>query len=344
MKKGNVERPKVETSDTIFSKVSVLCHKKITSVSEALTALSREMTKANVFPSKTINLAAKIAYKETEESLAWVEGIVTLLLNSASNQEDWFSKPRAALFLFGLNIGNGTNKEIQIRIIGDYVLTNFIPQNESQLIDHLKIANVFTQQVNFNKDFFPYGSLFIFKKVIFEKESFPFQIPQKYISSSVKLLETLITFPTVRIVSPEIVHGNVGHPQIQNLIYNAKIYEQRRIEEYRTQRIYPPMIQMIEPQISKIFKKKSEDDRLKQELKKERSKTKKELRRTREFAREEKEKEKVQKKRQKEKERRKVWAMLEAGRTDDLNMAAMPAHEDEEDQNENEDVDESSEE
>lgn len=69
--------------------------------------------------------------------------------------------------------------------------------------------------------------------------------------------------------------------------------------------------------------KKTEEERLKDILKKE-------LRQTREFARQEKEKEKIEKKIEKDKERRKVMAMLEAGRTDDLNIAAAPAHEEEE--------------
>lgn len=320
-------KPKVETTGDLLARTGRLCGGSVRTVEEALSALAGHVDAASVFPVKAISLAAKLARGEADAANAWAGGAVQRLLAAAESAEDWFAKPRAGEFLFAMNIAAGTVAEGQLRIIGDYALAKYAPRSETELIDQLRIASVFAQNAG---DSYPHGAVFVAKRGVFEKDSFAFRVQQSTVSSAAGIFEMLMKERSVRNVSPELLLGCSGGAQAQRIIQDANTAKQSRIEEYMNRRVYPPMIQMIQPQISKVYKKKTEEERLKEELKRERAKTKKELRQTREFARQEKEKERIQKKIDKDKQRRQVMAMLEAGRTDDLNMAAAPAHEEEE--------------
>ena len=104
----------------------------------------------------------------------------------------------------------------------------------------------------------------------------------------------------------------------------------QRIEAYLNRRVFPPMIHMIQPQLEFVPKFKSEEDMLRDKLKRAR----REAKRTERQVAKVKMQEMREAHRKKKEERDKTWkeniAMLEAGRTDDLNMAAAPAQGDEE--------------
>ena len=249
----NFSKPKVETTEDLLAKIGNLCNAKISSVDEALSKLSYHVSETNVFPSKALSFASKLSSKESDLASAWAEGVIQHLLVSAENEESWFSKPKSGMFLFGMNISAGTNKESQLRIIGDYVLTKFKPRNEKELVEHLRIASVFVQNLD---NSFPYGSVFLTKKVVFDKDSFGFRIQQSIISSAVNLLEILIKSDPVRIIAPELLMGCNDGSQVHKIIETADFAKQSRIDEFLNQRVYPVMIQMIQPHIPKVHKNK----------------------------------------------------------------------------------------
>jgi hypothetical protein len=179
------------------------------------------------------------------------------------------------------------------------------------------------EQFNNDKETFPNGPIVFLRKVIFDREAFNFSIPQAQFAIAVKLFETINGFPSVFRISPELLVDIPARPQFRALTARAASAAVRRIEEFTQRRVFPPMIQMIFPQLEPPQKAKTEEERLRKLLKTEARKTK---RNEREHAKERVAKmveAKQKKKTAAEATRRKVIAELEGQRTFDLNIAAV---------------------
>jgi hypothetical protein len=102
--------------------------KRIGSLSEALTAL------CDSFPgqiaSKHLTLAGKLARSDPDLSFAWVDGIITHLLTSTDSAATWFARPKSIQFLFTTNIARSSFRETQLRMIADYALSKFLPEQK----------------------------------------------------------------------------------------------------------------------------------------------------------------------------------------------------------------------
>jgi hypothetical protein len=316
------QRPHFKSLSHLLQSAATLTgQKRIASLSAALTALCDNFGKGEK-ASKVLSLAGKLARYDVDLAIAWVDGIIVSLLAGTESGDAWFAKPKACQFLFAMNIACGTFRETRLRLIADYALSKFLPKSEDQLRDHLRITALFIEQFNENGDVFPSGPVYILRKVLADRSSFGFFVSQKVTAAATKLFEEMSTLPTIYSVYPELSQGIPSNPQFKRIHELAEKAKQQRIESFRTKRVFPPMIQMIPPQLDIVPKYKSEEDRLRKVLKNE---TRKVKRAEREAAKEKlrvKMEEKEKRKEERENVRKKVMSMMESERNYDLNMAA----------------------
>lgn len=357
-KRNRFARPP-QPNDTVslFKKINQLCHSNTTSFSGALDLLSKSLNDPSIPSSKAIYLASKLALNDQDLAFSWVDGVINHMTSLSQSASDWFSEIQSNNFLFAFNISIGTHRETQLRIISDYVLSRFIPQTRVQLIDHLKIASVIAQHQHSHPNIFPSGPVYLIQLILSNPSEFHFTIAKTLTESAIRLLDTLVSpGGPVKEILPELLQSinqpsklvdiassslstvsQLSQPSIDIL---KKLNEQSkaicidRIVEFTSRRIYPPMIQMIQPMLAD--KVVSEEKKLKQQLRKERRKTKRDIEQARKAIQEDQLEKKLKRKDEKEKENRKNLAMLEGERTYDLNMAAQPAKEDEEEEDKSE--------
>lgn len=365
MNKKNRFPPPPQPNDTAFllKKINQLCHSNVTNFSGALDTLSKSLNNPTIPSSKAIYLASKLASSDQDLSFTWVDGVINHFTTFSSNENDWFSEPQSNYFLFAFNISIGTHRETQLRIMADYVLSKFIPQTRIQLIDHLKIASVIVQHHKSHHDIYPSGPIYLIQLILSRPEEFHFTIAKTFIESAVRLLDTLVSSggPILEML-PELLQS-INQPSklieiatsslssvsqltpstietLRKLNEQAKAVSSSRIDEFLSRRIFPPMIQMIQPMLTN--KPIDEEKKLKKIMKKERRKTKRAIEESRKAVLKDKIEKKIKHKEEKDNEYKKNIAMLERERTYDLNMAAQPANdgEEEEDKNQSENEDE----
>ena len=334
-------RPPVNDVNVLFKKIQQICHTKIHNISGALDVLSRSLEKPEIPSSKCIYLASKISSYDNEQSLVWVDEVIKHFLAAADSDSEWFKEKQSGLFLFAYNISVRTHRESQLRIISDYVLAKRKPKNVAQLAEHLKIASVLVQQHKSRTDVFPSGPVYLIHSILVTPQIYPFEIPKSLTDTAIRLLEALRYNESVSLIFPEICSEIEKLPETQKLHDIAAVLTNKRVDDYKSQRIYPPMIQMIHPLLT--AKTLTEEQKLKKQLKKEKHKTKREIEQARKILQRDMLQRKAERKEKKDAERRKVIAMLESERTYDLNMAAAPPAEDEEEEEQNdEDLNEAS--
>lgn len=308
----------------LLAKTSVIAKKKLRTVSECLDALTVALARG-AGASKCIDLATKISQIEVEETEIWVTDTINKLIEACESSETWFSGIRSTPVLFIANIAAGTVQEEQLRVVCDYALSKFTPMTEHALTEHMRIAAVFIQTHHANHSHFLSGAAIMLRRVIYERDGCPFEIPRAVSDSACRLLTELSRFPAVNHCLPEMI-GSAAEPP--GLAREAVKAEQQRIEEYLKRRVYPPMIQTLKPQVEYVPKFKTEEDRLRDKLKR----AKREAKRTEKEVALNKMSEmreaKTTRREESERTRKEVITMLEAHRNDDLNMAAAPAKED----------------
>lgn len=338
---------------SLFKKINQLCHSNVTSFSGALDILSKSLNNPSINPSKAIYLASKLALSDQDLAFTWVDGVINRFTTLSQNASEWFSETQSNYFLFSFNISIGTHRETQLRIIADYVLSKHIPQTRVQLIDHLKIASVIIQHLDSHPNIFPSGPVYLIQLILSRPNEFHFTIAKTLTESAARLLNALVASGgPIKEMLPELLQSinqpsklieiassslstviQLTQPSIdilKKLNDQSKSISNDRIIEYTTRRIYPPMIQMIEPMLTN--KVVSEEKKLKQQLRKEKRKTKRDIEQARRAIQADQQERKFKRKEEKEKENRKNLAMLEGERTYDLNMAAQPAKEDDEEE------------
>lgn len=324
-------RPRVESRESILNKVSGLCKTKVRNVSDALNVLSVEMTKGGS-TAKCADLAVKLWQMVPEDAEKWADGIITTFVDLCDGPENWFAEGRSTTFLLAIHIVAGTVAESKLRLIADYALTKFIPTTEEQMFDHLRIAAIFVQQFNGGREIYPSGPVSLLTRILCNRQSFGFLIPQKITAAAVKLFNELAVFPSVNMILPELCSELPKQPLFREIHEKAEKAMEWRIESHRGQRVFPQVLKMIDPQLEYVPKEKTEEQKLRNQQKKMR----KEIRNMEKEINKKKLAEMREARQKRKEEREKTWkqniAMLEAGRNDDLNMAAAPAHEDDEEE------------
>ena len=322
--------PKIENLLSVLNKASEFFGTKLRSVDDCLDTVVKGLWSGK-FASKCIDLASRISQLAPDQSDSWVTKVIDTLVAASSSAETWFSETRSVTFLVAVNISIDTPSEVKLRIIADYSLSKLKPSTEEHLADHLRIAALFIQKANGGRSFFPSGSVLLLRQVLIDRQSFGFFVPQKLIAAAVKLFLEVSAFPSVNQILPELCAALPRQPLFRAINAEAENAAVKRIDEYLNRRVFPPMIRMIPPQLEYVPKFKSEEDMLRNQLKRAR----REAKRAEREAAAVKMQEMREAQRKKKEERDKTWkeniAMLEAGRTDDLNMAAAPAPEEEED-------------
>ena len=238
------------------------------------------------------------------------------LVEATQSSSIWFSKPRSTCFLMATNIMADSVFENRLRLLSDYILSKFVPQNEKQLLDHLRIINIFVEQHPGNHAYFPSGPVTLLSLVL--SNNLPFKPSQKLSSASLRMFSALHSFPSFESIFPEL--STLLPDSLKKLHEFATISMQKRSSEYSTRIIWPPMIQQVDPVLTP--RELSEEQKLRKQRRKEQSKTKRLMQKENELFRIRKFEEFKQKKLSREKYSSEMRAMMERERTYDLNMAA----------------------
>ena len=332
---GHMNKPKVESFLSVLNRAGAFLGARVHSVDACLDAAVAGLASGKG-ASKCVELAAKVASLAPDEVEQWVCRVINDLAAACEAPEKWFESGRAALFLFAANLASGTVNEAKLRMISDFALSKFVPGSEEQLADHLRIAALFLQKLNCDRSVFPSGPVSLLRRVLVDRQSLGFFVPQKLTAAAVKLFNEAAKFPTVKEILPELCSEFPNQPLFRGIRASAEEAGLQRIEAYLNRRVFPPMIHMIQPQLEFVPKFRTEEDMLRDKLKRAR----REAKRTERQVAKVKMQEMREAHRKRKEERDKTWkeniAMLEAGRTDDLNMAAAPAQDDEEESSFNE--------
>lgn len=329
-------KPRLENVEAIIEKANQICKRKGEDVKSVLTNLTYMLKNENGQISKTLELAARISAAAPDLATEWVDSTISLFIEAIKNDK-WFEKPpKAPLFLFATNIAAGTMKETQLRIISDYVLTNFIPKSSDELDVQLRIVSIFVNQHNAGKLYYPAGPIFLLTKMIAYKDTFKFSLSQKHMTYAVKSFELLSSFNAVKNIYPELVDKFPKIPQLRPVHDAAEIILKNRVIEHKSQRVFPRMIQMVDPMLERKPKDKSEVDKLRRVLKRQAKEAKKDQALLQQSLFQQQFEERIKKRQDTEKIRKEAITRQIAERTYDLNMAAAPANEGNEEEEEEE--------
>jgi hypothetical protein len=313
------KRPKFDSPDSLLPKASRMTDKPARSVSEALSALASAISAATApFPAAAA-LAARLSQCDPDLALAWADGAVAQFLAAAADASGWFASPQSGLFLFAAQIGAGTNRESQLRVIGDYALAKFQPQSPQALADHLRIASVLVEQCGAREAAFPSGAVALLTAVL--RGEFAFA-PASAFETAFRLFEKTRRFPIIFRIWPELCARLPDGEKFTPLRELAAAAALQRIEEHRGRRVFPPMIQMIRPQLERAPKAKTEDERLRRALKNAQRKARQMEQKVAKDNREAKMEEIAKKRALRVQTRKQMIAMMEAERSYDLNLAA----------------------
>lgn len=314
--------PKDNSLSSLFGKIGNLTKKKITNAKTALDALAIVCQQNDQRRSKACSFASQIAYQLEEESLIWVDSVINYLAE-ATLEGKWFASPRSSLFLFAINISSGTPKEVRLRILADYVLSHEIPRNEEQLFEMFRIMSLIIHLNTGDREYYPSGAVTLLSRVLSEKNPLEFKLSPKSRSIAIKYFTDLQQYKSVREIYPELAIYLIKGKDMEQIHSTAAQIRNDRIAAYLSRRVYPPMIQMLEPMLQAKPKERTEEQKQKKALRK----IKSALIRQNKKESEERQKSQLEKKRiekeKKEKANREALAQLNEQHTYTLDIAAV---------------------
>ena len=313
--------PKDNQRNSLFSKISNLCKKKVSNVSSAFDSLVIATQQNDGRLSKACSFGSQLLFYEPEESEKWLEKTINFLIDQIQ-QGKWYSNQKSYYFLFGFNIASCTTQEIQLRILADYALSHELPLNEEQLFDQYRLINLLLSSNNCQRDFYPSGAVCLLSHVLSKQYPLQFKISPKAKSIAIKLFTELRQFKSVTNIYPELTASLLDKKDMDNIHSEANIILEDRINEILSKREYPPMIVQLEPRIEYRAKQRTEEQKLKKQIRREQAALSRDIKKKNEEWILKKYKEGVEKKEIKERENRKVLAMLNEQNTITLNVAA----------------------
>lgn len=259
--------PKDNSVSSLFGKIGNLTKKKITDAKSALDALAIVCQQNDQRRSKACSFASQIAFMLQEDSLLWVDSVITYFAECATNGK-WFSSPKSSLFLFALNISSGTPKEVRLRILADYVLSHEFPRNEEQLFEQFRIMSLILHLNSADREYYPSGAVCLLTKVLSEKDPLEFKLSPKSRSVAIKYFTDLQQYKSVREIYPELVVYLIKGKDMEPIYTAASKIRDDRIAAYLRRRVYPPMIQMLEPMLTSKPKERTDEQKQKKALRK----------------------------------------------------------------------------
>ena len=315
------KQPKPNQTQSLFSKINNLCKKKVNDVSSAYDALVIATQQNDGRMAKACSFGSQLLFFEPEESEKWVEKTIDFLINQ-TKQGKWYSNQKSSYFLYCFNISAGTSKETQLRILADYVLSHELPENETQLFDQFRILNLLIASGSSERNYYPSGAVTLLSRVLSEKYPLSFKISQKARSISIKFLTELRQFKSVNDIYPELAASLIKGKDIDSIHSQANSILEDRINEILSKREFPPMIVQLEPRIEYRAKERSEEQKLKKQIRREQAALSRDIKKKNEEWIMHKYREANEKRETKERENRKVLAMLNEQNTLTLNVAA----------------------
>ena len=306
---------------SLFGKISNLCKKKVNSVVSALDALCFASQQDDGRRAKACSFASQLAFSAQDECFEWVDKTIDFLIDS-SEKGKWFSSAKSSFFLFALNISSGTFREVQLRVLGDYILSHEFPSNEEQLFDQFRILSVLMTINGGDREYYPSGAVTLLSRVLSEKNPLPFQLSHKARSVSIRLFTDLQQFKSVVNVYPEVVSTLIKGKDMEQIHSVAKNIQEDRINEILSKREYPPMIVQLEPRTFYKAKARTDAQKLKKQIRRETAAITRDVKKANEELVLKQYKENQLKKEKKERENRKVLALLNEQNNITLDVAA----------------------
>jgi len=333
----NKEKNKSRFGNEIFGKVSKLTNEKCDTVEKCMNGLVKISEKKSILLLKALDLANELCTIDLNSLFEWADASIERLVESAE-QGNWFESNKSIPILFILFSSSGTHRETRLSIICDYVLSKVLPSNEFELLDHIRICSLFINRIAERPDIYLSGIVNFLLRVLVKPDSLAFKVSKDTTQTCLRYIEKLKCLESFNESFPEIVSLIPHRTEFITLHESAEIMKTTRISHYMNKRVFPSMIQMLEPQLQYISKEKTEEEKMRKRLRKERSKTKRELLKESEARKIQKYQEMQDKKEKRQKARKEGLSILEQERTYTLDIAAAPAKNEEEDEKEAENV------
>ena len=322
----------IHSRASLIRKISQFTKSKNNNIFSSFDSLSLIILKNETKRSKALELASKLSFIEPESSLEWVDKKIEQIINKIETNE-FFETDFSSEFLLTFTISLGTLKENPIRIIGDFILSTIEPINDKQFLILLRICSLFiNNNIENNKNIYPTGSITFLIKSLTNKFKNLFNPLNEYKEICLKYLKEFSNFQNLNEILPEINFTYLNNNEYLNDLIN--LIQKNRISKYLNKRIFPSIIQILEPQLNYLPKEKTEEDKLRKRLKKEKSKAKRELLLEAEARRLQKVEEIKQKREKRVKGYKEAISQLEQQRTYTLDIAAAPAKNEEEEEEE----------
>ena len=315
------KHPNPNQIQSLMGKIGNLCKKKVNSISNALDSLVIAAQQNDGRLSKTCSFASQLLFFAPLESEQWVDKTIKFLIDQ-TEQGKWFSNQKSYYFLFCLNMAIGTSRETQLRILADYVLSYEIPLTEEQLLDHFRLINLLLTINNSERDFYPSGAVCLLSRLLSKQYPLQCKFSPKSRSIAIRLFNELRQFKSFNNIFPELAASLNDKKDMDGIKSQAKIILEDRINEILSKREYPPMIVQLEPRIEYKAKERTEEQKLKKQIRREQSALSRDIKKKNDEFILQKYREAQEKKEIKERENRKVLAMLNEQNNLTLDVAA----------------------